>query len=154
MRTRSAASVLLLALAVLLAAACGETDESGGSSDDSIPLTDDSLGPPLEPSTAGDATDTSEPTGSTTSAAEGGGGPQASAELCEQLLSTAQPTPEQVELFPEDLQDDAAEYVEQIQQYIEDSEEAAANGGSEEGGLPDEVPQMSAELAAYLSTCQ
>jgi hypothetical protein len=155
MRTRSACSALLLVLAALLVAACGSTDDASDSADGSIPLeqTDDSLGPPLEPSTAGDGTATSAPETSTT-AADDGGGPQASAEVCEQLLSTAQPTPEQVELFPEDLQDDATEYVEAIQQYIEASEEAAANGGVDEGGQPDEVPPMSDELASFLSSCQ
>src|SRR5690606_26242650 len=78
----------------------------------------------------------SDPGASTTTLPEGEG---ASAELCEALIEA--PNPDQVELFPEDLQDDAADYIEAIEDF-------------EELGGDAELPEMSPELAAFVSTCQ
>lgn len=139
-RTWFTVVVLLSALGL---AACGSTDETADPTDGSSPLesTDDSLGDPLGgqdgvelvPETVPPVTGAD---GSTSTMPEGEG---ASAEVCEAL--TDAPNPDQVELFPEELQDDAADYIEAIEDF-------------EELGGDSELPEMSAELAAFVSTCR
>jgi hypothetical protein len=124
-----------------LLVSCGSTDETSSPIDGSIPLeaTDDSLSEPMETTETSDTTPTTDvpaPDGSTSTVP--GGGPQASDELCQALVEA--PNEDQVPLFPEELQDDAQEYVEAIQDF-------------EERESDTELPEMSAELAAFISTC-
>jgi crotonobetainyl-CoA:carnitine CoA-transferase CaiB-like acyl-CoA transferase len=142
MARRPALLAALVLVGATLLAACGETDETGSPVDGSIPLeaTDDSVSEQIETTVTTEATpstDVPAPDGSTTTVA--GGGPQASEQLCEALVES--PNLDQVELFPEELQDDAQEYVEAIQDF-------------EDRGADTELPEMTAELAAFVSTCQ
>lgn len=143
-RTRARRTLPLLSLLLVLglAAACGGTDESADeSSDDStvaLEPTDDSLGPAtgdVTTSSTGDAGAGDAEGTATTEAA----GPVASDELCEALREP--PNDAQVALFPEELRDDAQEYVDEIRGY-------------QESGEVDELPAMSEELAAFVSTCE
>lgn len=117
---------VLLVLGGLLAA-CSDDDGDESSSDDSATAvsTDDSLGEPLDEG-AEAPTD----------------GPVASEEVCTALQE--EPSAEQVQLFPEELQEDAQDFIDQIDEY-----EAALEAGEE----PSDLPTMSDELEAFVATC-
>lgn len=129
MKTLSKWSLIALLVFGVALAGCSDDSTDDASTDDSV--TDDSV---VE---SDDTTDDSLGGG-------GGGGEVASDELCE--ATSQAPSDEAVAAFPEDLQDEAQEYVDATEAY-----QAAVDAG--ETPSEEDTPVLAPELQELLATC-
>ena len=131
MKTLSKWSVIALLVLGVALTGCSDDSTDDASTDDSV--TDDSVVASDEPD---DMTDDS--------VGGGGSGEVASDELCE--ATEQAPSDEAVAAFPEDLQDEAQEFVDATQAY-----QAAVDAG--ETPSEEDTPVLDPELQELLATC-